>query len=33
VSNGWSGVPGHVEHTEALGETTVTIERAQIRAA
>jgi NADH:ubiquinone oxidoreductase subunit C len=33
VSGDWSGVPGYVEHAEALGETTVTVERAQIRAA
>jgi NADH:ubiquinone oxidoreductase subunit C len=33
VNADWSGVPGHVKHTEALGETTVTIERGRIREA
>jgi NADH-quinone oxidoreductase subunit C len=33
VSENRSGVPGYVQQTEALGETTVTIERAQIREA
>jgi NADH/F420H2 dehydrogenase subunit C len=29
----WAELPGYVEHADAFGETTVTIERAQIRAA
>ena len=29
----WAALPGDVSHRDALGETTVTIERAQIRAA
>ena len=29
----WVHTPGHVKDTEALGETTVTVERASIRAA
>jgi NADH-quinone oxidoreductase subunit C len=29
----WAAVPGYVKHEDAFGETTVTIERAQIRAA
>ena len=29
----WAGVPGYVKHAEAFGETTVTVEHAQIRAA
>ena len=31
--NEWRNAPGYVSHTEAFGETTVTIEREQIRAA